>query len=105
MKYLYLAFDGTIHSTEAECLKHEASHLFYRAFDVDGTPTHDLVTAKVVYVYPNGGERLTDNLYKAGRQWYGLTANSSGWYFLCEECEEWSPISEGLVKLFSQKTP
>lgn len=105
MKHLYVALDGTTHSTEAECLEHEANHLAYRAFDEDGEITYELEDARVVYVYPNGADKLIDDLEKGDRPRLGICRYSTGWFYLCECCGEWSPISENFAKLLGQETP
>ena len=103
MKHLYVAFDGTTHPTEAECLEHEAGHLAYRAFDEDGDPTYDLETAEAVYIYPEGADKLMDDLDKVDRSFSGISRHSTGWLLYCEVCLEWNPISENLAKLFGQR--
>lgn len=105
MKHLFLAPDLTVHGTEAECLEHEAKRLAYRAFDKDGELTYDLSKAQAVYIYPNGADKLEDDLDKADLPKSGFTFKSTGWHFLREDdetYEEWVPLSEGLIKRLAQ---
>ena len=103
MKQIFVAFDNTTHSTAEECLKHEANHLAYRAFDEDGEAIYELKEAQVIYIFPEGGAKVWDDLDKADRTTSGIGARSTGWFFLCEECMEWNPLSVGLIRLFSQE--
>ena len=105
MKHVYVAFDGTTYPTEAECLEHEANHLAYRAFDEDGEITYELEDARAVYIYSNGADKLMDDLEQMDRPWSGISCYSTGWFHLCECCDEWSPISENFAKLLGQGTP
>ena len=105
MRHIYEAPDGTMFTSEAECLEHEAKRLAYRAFDKDGELTYDLSEARVVYIYPNGADKLEDDLDKADLPKSGFTFNSTGWHFLREDdvtYEEWVPLSEGLIKRLAQ---
>lgn len=102
MKQFFLAYDNTIHPTAEECMKHETNHLAYRAFNEDGEAIYELKEAQAIYVFPEGGAKAWDDLDKADCTTSGIGARSTGWFFLCEECMEWNPLSEGLIKLFGQ---
>lgn len=108
MRHIFQAPDGTIFDTEAECRVYEAERLAYRAFDKDGEPTYDLSCAKAVYIYPNGADKLEEDLKQADLPYSGFGFRTTGWVFLCEDydsCDEWTPLSEGLIRRFSLGTP
>lgn len=100
MKKTFLAYDNTSFDTEDECLEHEANNLAYRMYDGDGDVTYDHEDAKVIYVYPCGASKLLDDLEQADCSYCGISYHSSGWFLLCDDCNEWNHIPDELIKLF-----
>lgn len=108
MQTIYRAPDGSIFTSEAECLAYETERLAYRAFDNNGELTYDLSEAQMVYIYPNGADKLAEDLDKADLPKSGFNFRSTGWHFLREDgvsYDEWMPLSEGLIKRLAQGTP